>query len=234
MRKVSVHIILLFFFSGTLLAQDLKKDLLKMNDYMNKLTRFQMNIIYSAGDTTDLKEEGEVSVFVAPEGLFYNMEATNIVINEQNTIMLDDEEHTVIYSDNAKTKKQRKEFDFQKQLLSGLDSLIGGADSVYFALNGTNKTYYLRNQDGYFNLIEIQFTGTLMSQIIYYYNPSHVDNEVGLKAINRIEVVENPTFDLSLLKTEKYYTIQNGTTVPTEEFKNYILIYNESGEEFFE
>lgn len=219
--------------SVRLFGQDLKKDILDMHSYIDKLEEFQMTVVYAGGDTNDLNEEGIVSVFVSKEGIFYNLEESSIVINESNVILVNDEEKTLIYSNNIKTKKKFREFDFQKNMIKGLDSIISNADSIYYADNNGSKTYYLRDKDGYFNLIEMQFSGVFLNQIIYYYNPVFVE-EVGLKAINKIKIIEKPVFDKQLLKTVWYYTILNGETVPTETFKNYILIYNESSEEYFD
>lgn len=218
---------------GTTVAQDLKKDIQQMNEHLNDLSHFQMEVVYSAGDTTDLLEEGSVSVYVSKEGLFYNMDESSIIINEKNTIIISDEEKSIIYSDNS-TQKSKKGFDIQKQILKGLDTLIANVDSVYFADNNGLKTYYLRAKDHYFNLIELEFSGVYLTKITYYYNSKFVEDKEGLKAINKITINENPVFDKQLLETGTYFKSENGTLIPSEEFKNYILIYNESSEEIFD
>jgi hypothetical protein len=230
--RLLIFILLATF--NSVFGQDLKADLIRFNKYLTELDEFKLNVTYSAGDSIELKEENEVSIFVSNEGLFYDIEETKIIINEKNTFLINDKDGTIIYSDNIDTKKiKKKDIDYQKVLLSGIDSLIQNSDSLYSYKDGTKTIYYLRNKKGYYNLVEIHFNNNIIDQLIYYYNSTYSIEE-GLKAINKLDLEVDPTFDKKLLKTENYIISENNNIKPTEEFKNYILIYNESSENIFE
>lgn len=211
-------------------AQDLKQDLLQMNKYLNDLSSFRLEVNYEVQDS--IKEEGSVSVVKCSEGLFYQMDGTSIVINEQNTLIVDDQKRTIIYSENLKKKNKRK-FDVQKNLLTGLDSLITQMDSIYFMQKDDKKMYYLRSKEAYFNLIEIEFSEKVMDKVIYHYNPKYVDEQVGLKAVNTLNFIETPEFDRKLLQTSFYMELVDTIYHPTESFKNYLLILNANADEYF-
>lgn len=223
--------IAVFFFNSFVFGQDLKKDLIQTNQYLNNLSNFSLEVNYAVNDS--LNEQGSVSVYRSNEGFFYTMGSTNIVINQKNTLIIDNEQHTIIYSNNV-NRKDNKKFDVQKSLLKGLDTLIAKVDSIYFTIQNDKKTYFLRSEKSYFNLIEIQFSKEMINQVVYYYNPDFVEGEIGLKAINNLKVEENPAFDQKLLTSNFYLQMVNGSYQPTEEFKKYILIYNESADEYFE
>lgn len=211
-------------------AQDLKQDLVQMNKYLNDLSSFRLNVNYEVQDS--IKEEGSVSVVKCVDGLFYQMDGTSIVINEQHTLIIDDQKRTIIYSENSK-KKNKGKIDVQKNLLTGLDSLIEQMDSVYFMQKDDKKMYYLRSKDAYFNLIEIEFSGKVIDKVTYYYNPTHVDGQVGLKTVNTLNFIEAPEFDRKLLQTSFYMELVDTTYHPTESFKNYLLILNANADEYF-
>lgn len=211
-------------------AQDLKQDLVQMNKYLNDLSSFRLNVNYEVQDS--IKEEGSVSVVKCVDGLFYQMDGISIVINEQHTLIIDDQKRTIIYSENSK-KKNKGKIDVQKNLLTGLDSLIEQMDSVYFMQKDDKKMYYLRSKDAYFNLIEIEFSGKVIDKVTYYYNPTHVDGQVGLKTVNTLNFIEAPEFDRKLLQTSFYMELVDTTYHPTESFKNYLLILNANADEYF-
>lgn len=229
MRKLGCIIFL--FLTSFAFSQDLKKDLIQMNQYLDNLPGFSLGVNYSVNDS--LNDQGFVSVYRNADGLFYQIGKTNMLINQTNTLIIDNENHTIIYSTNT-SKKNKEKFNVQKSMLKRLDSLIANVDSVYFALNNGKRTYYLRSKDNYFDLVEIEFSNDMIEVVTYYYNPKYVDNQSGLKAINKLNVVENPTFDQKLLNTNFYIQLVNGTYQPTVEFKNYVLIYNESADEYLE
>lgn len=229
MKKVVCFLAL--FLTSLLYSQDLKKDLIQMNQHLNTLSSFTLDVNYSVNDS--LNEQGFVSVYRNVDGLFYQIGKTNMIINQTNTLIIDNENKSIIYSINT-VKKSKENFNVQKSMLKGLDSLIANVDSVYYALNNSKKTYYLRSKDNYFDLIEIEFSNEMIDLVTYYYNPKFVDDQVGLKAVNKLKLEENPSFDQKLLDTGFYLQLVNGEYQPTGEFKNYLLIYNESADEFFE
>lgn len=217
--------------SANLKAQDLKKDMLEMNRYLMGLQDFRLTVDYQVEDS--LKEGGSVSVFVSEKGLFYQLEGAEILINHQNTIIVDEQNRSLIYSNNE-TKKGKKRFQVEEDLLKGLDTLIAAADSVYFQkTNEDKRMYFLRLPKQYFSLVEITFKGKMIEKVSYHYNPDFIDGQQGVRTVNHLKVEEKPEMDLQLLDSAFYLKKEGEEVLPTENFKNYILVFNESSEEYF-
>src|SRR5688572_19586250 len=96
---------LFLFFAGALFtgrAQDLRQELAAMNERLEHLADYRITVDYSAGDTSDLSDSGTASVLVSPEGYFYSTEFASMIINEQHTLIVNEEERTLIWSENSK------------------------------------------------------------------------------------------------------------------------------------
>lgn len=210
-------------------AQDLAAEFEGMYHKLEQLKSFRFIVDYGTSDTTQFNDKGKVSVLATPQGYFYEMGFCELLINKQHTILINEEDRTIIYSDNSKLEKKEPRLDFS-HLLNGVDSLIKQADSVYFSFNGLDRIYYLRFSDHYFNLVELHFTNDMLRHINYYYNPTYVE-ETDVTASNDIELIENPDYNPELFDSRFYFTRENGNTIPTDTFSNYGLIYNESTEE---
>lgn len=226
---------LFIFFAGTILtgrAQDLKQDLAVMNAHLEQLPDYRISVDYSAGDTSDLSDSGSASVLVSPKDYFYLTEFASMIINEQHTIIVNEEERTLIWSENQQRSKHDKPLN--TSLLEGIDTLIASADSVYFTPNGNKRTYHLRFNNSYFDLVELTFEGLYLSHVLYFYNPA-VSGEQGLTASCSVRIEEHPDYDRQLLTSDFYFTqLKGGNALPTEAFTGYVLIYNASIESSIE
>lgn len=222
--------LLLFFlmicFFGSLIGQDLKKDISVMNAHLGDLPVYRLDVEYTAGDTTDFFNEGFASVLVSEKGLFYQTDFASMIINSENTIIVNEEEKTLIYSDNEKTGS-KKGTPLDNYILQGIDTLLRSADSVYFTLSDSKRIYHLRFSDAYFNLVEMTFEGTFLTKVVYFYNED-VSGEKGLTAVCKVHIEEAPIYQEKLLLTDFYFKKQNNKIYPTEQFTGYLLIYNES------
>ena len=225
-----------FILSSSLLtcfSQDLKASMELMYEKLNKHDNYRLTVNYSAGDTTDAFNSGAASVLVSDKGMFYLTDFATMMVNNDKMIIVNAEDKTLIYSDNSKyDKKNHSNYAYSNILLNGIDSLITTADSVYFAIKGDKPCYFLRFKNQYFNLIEIVFKDNIISEVLYYYNDTFVE-EQGLTAKCKLYFEGNPVFDPNLLETNYYLTYGNGAYSPTEEFRNYVLIYNESTDSYF-
>lgn len=211
-------------------TQDLKKDILEMNLELKRLGEYKITVEYSVGDSVEFIDQGTASVLMAVDGLFYKTEFAEMIINPANTIIVNEEERTVIYSDNKSEPKNK--LSVEDILLNGMDSLIESSDSIYFTQAGLNdKTYYIRFSNKYYDLIELTFNGNFLSKVIYYYNETFA-GDAGLIATNDISFDFEPNFNNQLFSTNYYLKNENGTIKPTEEFLGYVLIYNQSIESF--
>lgn len=213
-------------FFGNLIGQDLKKDISDMNSRLENLPDYRIDVEYTAGDTSDFFNEGFASVIVSETGLFYQTDFASMIINAENTIIVNEEEKTLIYSDNEK-KKSKKDTPLDKYILQGIDTLLKSADSVYFTISDTKRIYYLRFSHAYFNLVELTFDGVFLSKVIYYYN-EEVSGEKGVTAVCKVHVEEAPVYNKELLQTGFYLKEQSNKIYPTGQFTGYLLIYNES------
>jgi len=213
------------------LAQDLKQEITAMNAHLEQLTDYRITVDYSAGDTTDFFDQGEASVLVSNSGFFYQTEFASMIINGEHTIIVNEDERALIYSDNQDTPK--KSPSLNDYVLQGMDTLVEQADSIYFSTNGNQRIYHLRFKNGYFNLVECTFEGAYLSKVVYFYNEAIVE-EQGLTATCTVHIEEEPVYDKAMLTSDFYLTHKNGAVVPSEHFTGYILIYNESIESFTE
>lgn len=212
-------------------GQDLKQDIAAMNAHLEALPAYRISVDYSAGDTSDFFDQGAASVLVTPGGFFYETEFAEMLINQQHTIIVNEDEHTLIWSDNAQTSKNS--ITLTNSVLQGIDTLITSADSVYFSSNGTRRIYHLRFNNAYFNLVELTFEGVYLTNVLYFYNETVVETP-GMTAVCHVQVDEHPTYDPQLLTSDFYFVRKNGQLVPTEAFTGYVLIYNESIESSIE
>jgi hypothetical protein len=210
-------------------GQNLQGEFKNMYSYLESLKTYRLNVDYNTTDTSDMSDEGVVSVLITPEGYFYQTDFCEILINPTHTLLINELERTVIYSLNHKLDRKEKAFDVS-MLINGLDSLVQHADSVYFSYNGLERVYYLRMKNAYFNLIELHFSGSLLASVQYFYNPDYTEGQI-LSASNIITIEEHPEFSSEAFNTSFYFTEKNGVITPTEEFSNYRFIYNESVEE---
>jgi hypothetical protein len=225
---------LLLFFAGALLtgrAQDLRQELTAMNGRLEQLTDYRITVDYTAGDTSDLSDSGTASVLVSPGGYFYNTEFASMIVNEKHTLIVNEEERTLIWSENRKANKKKP--SATGTVLQGIDTLIASADSVYFTVNGTDRIYHLRFHGSYFDLVELTFRENFLSHVLYFYNPE-VSGGPGVTASCNVQIDEHPVYDKQLLETDFYLTQQDGATLPTAPFTGYVLIHNPSFESTFE
>lgn len=206
-------------------GQDLKQEIAAMNAHLETLPDYRISVDYSAGDTSDFFDQGSASVLVAPGGFFYQTEFAAMLINQQHTVIVNEDERTLIYSDNTTAPKHSP--TLANSVLQGIDTLVTSADSVYFTANGSQRIYHLRFTNAYFDLVELTFEGLYLTQVLYFYNEA-VTQEQGLTAICHVQVEEHPTYDPQLLTSGFYFTLNNGQAVPTAAFTDYVLIYNEA------
>lgn len=196
---------------------------------LDGLKEYRLVVDYAAGDTSDLFEQGEASVLVTPKGYLYNTDFAEMVINAKHTILINEAERTMVYSDNQKSKQKT---NMNELLLEGIDTLVGKADSVYFTLNGSERVYHLRFSNSYFDVVELTFTGSYLSKAVYFYNAA-VAETAGMTAVCNMKVEEQPVYDARMLESQFYFTGAREKAVPTDTFTGYVLIYNTSFEESY-
>ncbi len=218
--------------ASTVSAQDLRKEFVDMNDYLEGLSNFQMTVNYQTSGAEELEETGAVSVIVGENGMFYQLGGASIVLNNKQTILIDDEERSIIYSDNAKAKKNNSVL-LTEHLLKGIDSLITRANDIEFYMDGKTRVYSIRMENAYFDLVQVHFEQKCIAKVQYFYNSNFVDYK-GLQATCIVDIQENIEFDKNCLATDYYLSEKDGVKVPSEKFTNYLIIYNESLESFID
>ncbi len=222
-------ILILVVFPGVFFhsySQDLSQEFKHMYAKLEQLHTFRLEVQYATNDTTGLSDEGLLSVLITPKGYFYQTGFCELLINQDHTILINDEDRMIIYSDNRKLEKKEERMSFSN-LLQGVDTMISSADSVYFSFDGLERVYHLRFSGQYFDLVELRFSGDLLKHIDYYYNPDMVEMN-GMKASNDIVLIENPEYDPALFNSSFYFTEQANKRIPTETFSGYGITYNES------
>jgi hypothetical protein len=224
--------LLLVFFSQLVNAQNLSKEFQQIYSKLDQMKTFQFIVDYSSNDTLEFSEKGRVNVLFTPEGYFYQTDFCEMVINKEHTIIINDEDHQILYSKNEKLDKMDQSVT-TGMLLNQIDTLVTKADSIYFSFDGLDRVYYLRFANQYFNLVELRFTGEMLCQIDYYYNSDFVGGK-GLKARNIITLIENPEYDTRILRTDFYFIEKNKTMIPTEEFSLYRIQQSESANSILE
>lgn len=231
MSRLILLTVVLFLTVSSVFSQDLSLEFERMYKKLEKLTTFEFVVDYAVNDTSEFRNEnGKLSVLITPDGYFYKTEFGEILINRANTLIINEEERMIIYSDNQSLKKKEETYSFST-MLKGLDSLITHSDSIYFSFDGVDRIYYIRSNYSYFNLIELRFNGDMLTTVDYYYNPEIIEKE-GIRATNKIVLDEHPVFDPKIFQTSFYFTIQNNQVVPTENFTGYGFVYNESADTF--
>lgn len=231
MKKSAVIVITLLFSVLRAFSQDLKQEIAAMNAYLGTLKSYRMTVAYAAGDSTDFSDEGIASVLVGPEGFFYSTGFAEMIINPSHTIIVNEEDRTLICSENSKGK--RRNASVGNTLLEGVDTLVAAADTVYFLNNGDERLYVLRLEKSYFHLVEMSFRGKILEKVVYHYNGDAIDRE-GVKAVCHVSLEENPEYDPHLLQSDFYFRKSNGSLQPTETFNGYLLLMNESTESYIE
>lgn len=216
---------------GTVFGQDLKTEIAAMHERLAGLENYRLTVRYAAGDTADFFDQGNASVLVTPQGYFYQTDFAEMIINQQHTFIINEEERTLIYSDNVQHPK--KTVALNESILQGIDTLIATADSVYFTPNGDQQVYHLRFKNSYFNLVELTFKGNYLQKVLYFYNEAFVE-QAGMTAVCYMEVDEHPEYDKALLLSDYYIHQTNGGVVPSESFTGYVLVYNETIESYTE
>lgn len=217
--------------SSFLQAQDLKEEFARMNNFLNEKSSYKLSVQYKAGNE-DQEEQGLVSVVVHSKGLFYDIDGSHMMINEEYTILVDDQERMLIYSENQEVKK-RNSFSFSNQLLKGIDTLVANSDSVMFTSSGDIRTYTLRFESSYFDLIQLHFSEQMLKEVEYFYNEEFV-HEVGVRTTCAVSLDSETTIDERAFDTAFYILSKNGTMVPTEKFSNYLITHNEALESYLD
>lgn len=217
--------------SSLLRAQDLKKEFTQMNDFLNEMSAYKLSVQYTAGNE-EQTEQGLVSVVVHPKGLFYDIDRSHMMINEDYTVLIDDQERMLVYSENQEVKR-RKSFSFSDQLLKGIDTLMANSDSVMFSQDEKVRTYTLRFENSYFDLIQLHFEGQMLGKVEYFYNEEFI-HEIGVRTTCLVTLDRETTIDEKVFDTSFYITENNGTIVPTEKFSNYLITHNEALESYFD
>lgn len=212
-------------FGGSVLGQDLKKDISAMNSFLEELTDYRIDVEYAAGDTSDFFDQGSASVIVSGSGMFYQTDFASMIINEKNTIIVNEEERTLIYSDNKKSSN--KGTPISNHIVQGIDTLLQSTDSVYFSFSGNKRVYYLRFTNSYFDLVELTFDDIFLTKVLYFYN-EEITGQKGVTAVCNVHVEQHPVYDKNMLLSDFYIKEQKGNIVPTEQFTDYVLVYNES------
>ena len=216
----------IIFFCPFVSAQNLSNEFKQIYNKLDQLNTFQFMVDYSSNDTAEFTEQGRINVLFTPEGYFYQTEFCEMVINKEHTIIINDQDRQILYSQNENLDKTSKSVT-TGMLLNQIDTLVTKADSIYFSFDGLDRVYYLRFANQYFNLVELRFAGEMLNQIDYYYNSDFVGSK-GLKARNEITFIENPEYDSRILKTDFYFVEKNKTMIPTEEFSSYRVQQSES------
>ncbi len=231
MSRLILLMSFLFLTVSGVFSQDLSLEFERMYKKLEKLSTFEFLVDYAVNDTSDFtSQNGRLSVLITPDGYFYKTEFGEILVNKANTLIINEEERTIIYSDNQSLKKKEESYSFST-ILGGLDSLIAHSDSIYFSFDGVDRIYYIRSNQSYFNLIELRFNGDMLSTVDYYYNSEIIEKE-GVRATNKVLLDEHPVFDPGIFQTTFYFTIQNNKVIPTDNFSGYGFVYNESAETF--
>lgn len=230
MRKLVCFMIVLGS-CGCLSAQDLKKEFIQMDEHLSSFESYKLSVRYTAGNE-EKTDEGLVSVIVSPLGLFYDIDRSHMMINETHTILVDDQEKMLIYSENVEIKT-RKSFSFSDQLLKGIDTLVAKSDTTLFYSTGEKRTYTLRFTNSYFDLIQLNFEQRLLTEVVYFYNESFV-HEAGLRTTCLVSLEAGVEVDPSIFNSSFYFTDTNGTLVPTENFNNYLITRNEALETYLD
>lgn len=232
MKKIIFSTWVIIFFCPFLFAQNLSNEFKQIYNKLDQLNTFQFIIDYSSNDTAEFTEQGRVNVLLTPDGYFYQTDFCEMIINKDNTIIVNDEDRQILYSKNEKLDKVNKVVT-TGMLLDQIDTLVTKADSIYFSFDGLDRVYYLRFAHQYFNLVELRFNNDMLAQIDYYYNSDFVGSK-GLSARNKISFIENPEYDSSILKTDFYFIEKNKIIIPTEEFASYHIQESESANAILE
>ncbi len=224
-------VVISLIFSSFLYGQDLKKEFAQMNDFLNKMNSYKLSVQYTAGNE-EQSENGAVSVIVNSKGLFYDINQAHLVINDEYTFLIDDQEHLLVYSENQQVKK-RASFNFSDQILKGIDTLVSRSDSVMFSMNENTRSYSLRFKESYFDLIQLHFSGELLTKVDYFYNEEFV-NETGVRTTCTVSLDPDIAIDEKVFDTTFYILEKDGTIVPSENFSNYLITYNEALESYLD
>ncbi len=226
MKGVFFSCLLTLLCGGMLFAQDLSKEFQQIYSKLDQLKTFQFVVDYSSNDTSEFKEEGGISVLFTPDGYFYQTNFCELVINKGNTILIDEDERIIRYSQNEELDKSVQSVT-TGMLLNQIDTLVTKADSVYFSFDGLDRVYYLRFANQYFNLVEMRFSGDMLKHIDYYYNSDFVGTK-GLKVSNKITLNTQPVFDPNILRTDFYFVEKDNQIIPKEDFASYRIEKSES------
>lgn len=231
MKEILLLIVLTIV--STAWSQNLREEIVEMNEYLGALDSYQMSVEYLAAEGTELEEKGKVSVMVSELGLFYDLGVgSKMIVNEDKIILVDDAERSIMYAENKRVRR-RKSVNMLDQVIQGMDTLIVKADTMLFTEHGGTREYSLRFDNAYFDLVQLRFEGSLLKEVQYFYNSDHVD-AVGIENICLVSYKENPVWDELFFNTDFYLQELNGTLVPSEKFNNYLIIYNGSLENYLD
>lgn len=213
-------------------GQDLRNEFVQMHIFLEKQESFEIKVNYSADDTQKV-ENGNVSVVATSDGLLYSFGAgVSLMINKENTVLIEPKEKQLVYSNNQKVKKQ-KSFTLVDKMLQGIDTLMVRCDTISFYKEGEQRVYNLRFDNAYFDLVQLYFLDNFISKAVYFYNDKFVDFS-GAKTVCDLQLETSLEIDDQLFETTFYLKEEAGIMTASENFKNYKIVYNESLEEILD
>jgi len=226
--KNILYIIIGFFLTNNISAQNLPEDLTKMNEAYDKSNTISMQIIYQVyfdGNTQpNQSEKGWIKK--SKDKIYSNQFSQEIIVNDQYVLNVDNEGKMI------QIEKKPKDYQVQNPISSiQTDSLIKTYELVkYKGTEGLLKHYYLKFKDGQVLSTEIwlnKSTFFIEKMKIIYRDKMEVADDVYssvVAVINYKNIKVNETISSNTFSIENFINVSGKSVLLKDKYKNYELI----------
>lgn len=228
MRKIVmkyIGILLLCLFNATVWAQNLKEDMVKMQQAYDNMERLSATIITKEFEGNKMLSKEQYSLKMAGSSYLYQLTNTIVLRNERYMVSVNQNDKQVICTSQ---KKEKGATEIMKKVKPNVSAMLDKYDKVTF-LGESNglKTYRMENKEMEgVQITKIEFTFDVNTFVVdnmrYYYNEA--DYGKNWIEIRFKEFDINPSFQMRLFDESKYVQTIGKELKLSDAYKDYRLI----------
>lgn len=221
---------LLLTFGLCSIAQNVKSDLLKLNEfYKGKPISTNMRLlIFPTYDSKKIADEYEASYLKTKDGTksYYKFGENEMVQTEKYSLLVDHAHQTMMIQPVVKPPAT--------DLTSTIDSLLKRSSNVEHSVSGTRVQYSFSFDAGPYPKIDLVFDKStwMIERLVHYYHQGAYHGAKGITEENAVRsemVYDNTKFTLEGSKAEQYFSetrfmhLKNGRYATLPDYEAYRL-----------
>ena len=228
MKKL-YNIVVLLILSTSVYAQDVRKDLLSLNQRYEQMSKFSAKVDVKAYNKNgDIISKSSASILKNGAQIKYTYNESVILYNPDYILQInnDQKEININILEGEGKKKKEKELKEKMQLIPNLDSALNKLDSLsYIGETDGLKCYALYNSKSMINITYLHLDKNgLIARVEYRYSMEK-DENIYNAIVKFTEVTENPVINENEFKLSQYLIINNDGVFPASGYESY-YIYN--------